>query len=659
MGSNIPQGWVPTEAPDQPVVPSGWVPTDAPAIDPNRLGVQNWAGNPVQEQEALGYEGARGASLGLVDLVAPQSVQQDVNQYSAEHPVAAVTARTAGSLVPGLLAPELLPGFGAEATTATRALANAGLGSGEGAVAGATSNERSPITGAEKGALIGGAGGLVLGGMAGNILGPVRKVVGGDNYVGNQTAALISSKLAKDAEYGSPGALAIADSLDRAASLGVPAGIVDLGGESTAGFAGDLYRSPGAPRAALGNYFTSRDADATGRLLDAIDGSVRTGGKTADEAIQDQLQARSQAAAPLYDALYQRYPVVSSDRINQFVADPLIQQGLGAGIKLQRLEALAEGRPFDPQAYTVDFNAAGDPVSKGTPNLRTLDAAKRGLDDLLSGDTYRNQYGQLTQMGNAINGVRKAYVNELDSLTGGPDGAYAQARAAWAGPSRAMELVNEGGRWMNKAPTALARETADLTPSEKDFYLLGVASNMRDRVLTQTGEGNEANRILNSPMAQQRAQALFDPDAYQALVNRVEGERQAFKSYAGVTRGPRPSGASAAGDHLGEVAAPVVLEMASQHPGIGIPYAVARYGKKLYDWANAPSPAVKAEAARVYTMPPEDQASYLRGIVGRPMPRPVLAPSLTPGIAGVFNTAPGEFFRQPAQARGGIVGYDR
>lgn len=669
---SIPQGWVATEAPGQPMVPNGWMPTEAPVVDPNRLGVQQWAGNPLEEGKALGYEAGKGSTFGLLDTVAPNSVKENAAAYAKSNPLTAGAAQFAGSLIPGAIAPEVLPGFGAEATVAQRALANSAVGGGAGAIEGMTQEPGPWQRNGIAGGITGASTGAVLGALAGNIGGPIRKIVSGgsQDYIGEKSAQLIASKIAQDAEYGSPGATQIADALDRANKLGVPLGAVDLGGENLQSFAGSLYRSPGAPRAASSGYFNQRDLGATSRLMDAIDSSMATGGKTSDEAIQDLLQQRSVAARPLYEALYQRYPVVSSDYLDNILANPesrgLIQSGLNAGKRVEGIEAAAENRPFDPNSYTLDFNEAGDPVWKGTPNLRTWDTVKRGMDQFLVGDTYRNQYGQLTIEGRAINKLRSGMVNELDRLTGGPDGAYAQARGAWSGPSRAMEMIREGGQWMSKDPGQLQRETAALTPSDNDYYLLGVANNMRNRVLTQTGQGNEANRILNSPMAKMQAQALFEPDTYQALVDRVEGERKAFQTYSNVAKGSQMAARTASDQQEQEHApgstnaliAPLVITAAEHDPWLAGGYGVYRMGKSLLNWARQPSPAVKAEAASALTQPTDQQAQYMRGIAGISQRGPRLLPAMTPGIAGYMGTVPGEFLRDqpPQQARGGIIG---
>lgn len=628
-----------------------------------------------KEMKLLGYEGARGASFGLSDLAASPKMKKEGEAFEARNPVTAMGAQIAGGLVPGFMAPETIPWMGAAATTPQRIIANAGFGAVAGGLSGAMEGEGNPYANATRGAVTGAGVGGLLGAIAGKIQPTVSRIVSGNspNYVKQQAASLIASKIAQDAQYGSPTASAMADALDRANTIGSPLGAMDLGGENLTGLAGNLYRSPGAARPAIGNYFKARDVDATGRLMDAIDNSVATGAKTSDEAIQENLAKRTVDAGPLYRALYDRYPVVSSDRLNQFLANPysraVMRDGLNQGVEQQGLAAANAGTPFDPNAYTLDFNAAGDPVWKGTPNLQTWDTVKQGLDGLLKGSDYRNDFGQLTAKGRQISQLRGNLVDELDRLTtsdpqSGSD--YALARSAWAGPSRANEMVLEGANWMKKDPGELQREVAGLNPSDRDFYLLGVANDMRKRVLTQTGEGNEANRILNSPMAKKQAAAIFQPDDYQTLVDRVENERTAFKTWSTVGKGSQAAGRHAEDTanqpgHGPGLAAPLYAEVIAHDPHIGIPFAALSYGKKLLDWARQPSPAVRTEAARVLTGSTADQAQALRGIAGMQPAVPRVTQALTSGIAG--TTLPrvpygyGDVYNKlPAQHRGGVIG---
>src|SRR5437764_11754862 len=82
------------------------------------------------------------------------------------------------------------------------------------------------------------------------------------------------------------------------------------------------------------------------------------------------MQQRSTAAAPLYQQAF-NYPVSITPKLQQFLGDPLIQQGLAQGREVQRLEGLA-----------------GNPVPLPNSIWGQLDAAKRGLDDIV--EKYRD-----------------------------------------------------------------------------------------------------------------------------------------------------------------------------------------------------------------------------------------------------------------------------
>jgi len=81
---------------------------------------------------------------------------------------------------------------------------------------------------------------------------------------------------------------------------------------------------------------------------------------------------------------------VWSPRLQQFLNDPILKSGLGRGLELERLDALAAGKPFNPTEYGVTGTAEdGSPIVSNVPNMRLLDAGKRGLDTMLTGRAYR------------------------------------------------------------------------------------------------------------------------------------------------------------------------------------------------------------------------------------------------------------------------------
>ena len=100
------------------------------------------------------------------------------------------------------------------------------------------------------------------------------------------------------------------------------------------------------------------------------------------------MQARSVAAQPRYDAAFQRQQVWSP-RLQNFLDDPVMQQGLRRGMELERIDSVTHNRPFDPTTLGVDLDQEGNVAFRTAPNMRVLDAAKRGLDFMIADERNR------------------------------------------------------------------------------------------------------------------------------------------------------------------------------------------------------------------------------------------------------------------------------
>jgi len=238
------------------------------------------------------------------------------------------------------------------------------------------------------------------------------------------------------------------------------------------------------------------------------------------------------AAKPLYEEAFApvsdpagRMYAPWDQRLQNFLDDPIIKQGMAKGIRTQQLEALADDVPFNFKEYAVKgFDDAGEIVIDGTPNLRSMDAAKRGIDEILEG--YRDKTtGKLVldDMGRAIEEVRKALVAKLDDITT-IDGrsAYAEARASWAGPAQMKDAAWKGRDFMKGDVEVTEKIFKGMSPAEQDMFKLGMRREVSQMINTDT----------------QSALTKFDPKKVD-LWNRIEaildpGEFLHFR--AGITR---------------------------------------------------------------------------------------------------------------------------
>ena len=122
--------------------------------------------------------------------------------------------------------------------------------------------------------------------------------------------------------------------------------------------------------------------------------------------------------------------------------------------------------------------------------MRLLEAAKKGLDAIIQ-DERNPITGKLTEYGRAVDMARRAFLQQIDEA----NPTYKAARAAFSGPSRSLQVLDEGHAIFNTPPDEIAATFAKLSPNDKEFYRLGVADVLRERIAKTGFGGNEARAI--------------------------------------------------------------------------------------------------------------------------------------------------------------------
>lgn len=448
----------------------------------------------------------------------------DLEAYQRAHPVASLAGQALGSLVAAPAGAVNAMRGGAEVAlpAAKSGAAMAGdllkTGATMGAVSGAGNADgglSDRLGGALEGAVIGGTLGVAVPALisgAGRTLGWAGSALGlrnADKAAENK----VLQALARDG-------VSLDELPGRFTATNKPLGLLDVGGENTLGLARTAAGTPGTARQVAADMLEGRQAGQVGRLADDIRGNV------APQGFHDEAAAliakRDADAATLYPEAMSARPVWS-ERIQQFMDDPITKGGLRQGLEIQRLEALARGEKFNPLDYAITgFNEAGDPILSGVPNMRTLNTVKKGFDNILEG--YRDSTtGRLAldERGRAVDQVRRAFLGELDNLN--PD--YAAARQAWAGPTQARDLMQRGRDFANMDAPDIAREVARMSDADREFYRIGVAQALRDRLFRDTAQPgqNAALRVSGEGLNEKLIAALGKENA-DALLSSVKAE---------------------------------------------------------------------------------------------------------------------------------------
>ena len=436
-------------------------------------------------------------------------------------------------------APSRAVSFGAnlapDAGLAARTAASAGDASAIGGVSGLSEGNgigerlENAAKGAGTGLLIGGALPVTAAAAKGVMSAPagwLKALTNPEGYANSQIARAVHESGQTPQQLG--------QAVQDANAAGQPFTLADAMGNSGQRMLSTVTRAPGEGRTAAVEFLNQRQAGQGERVGDILDESLGAGNTARQRMAQLKTQGQ-QESSPLYQEALDKQPVWN-DRMQQFFDDPITKKGLSEGVGVQRLEALATGRPFNPTDHAItSFDEAGDPVISGVPNMRTVNLIKKGWDQML--EKYRDPTtGRLAldEHGRALDAVRRSFLNEVDSL----NPKYAEARAAYAGPAQVREAVGVG---QQAATRGRAADNIDrfntMTEPQKQGFREGYAD-ARAGAIERAPQGTNVVRPLTSQKAQQELgelslhQGPTQPGQAAPMQQRLNREQTMFETRA-------------------------------------------------------------------------------------------------------------------------------
>lgn len=282
--------------------------------------------------------------------------------------------------------------------------------------------------------------------------------------------------------------------------------LADIGGKSTRSLLRTATNIPGKAQDFTVSALNRRQLAQGDRIKTIIQETFADPEKY--EAAKGRLfQLQAETSQPLYEKALAKKNIWNN-RLDMFLKDPVTQSGIKQGIRIQRLEALAENKPFNPQDFAITaFNEAGDPIIGGVPNMRTVNVIKKGLDAMLEGARHPIT-GRLTEEGRAIDGVRRAFLKEVDKVN--PD--YAVARKNYANFMQVNEAMEFGREALRMSPASVKAKVAEMTPMERIAARVGAAEAMRKAVDEVGWTNNAVLKLFNSRQKVQNLRALYRSD---------------------------------------------------------------------------------------------------------------------------------------------------
>src|SRR5215472_9884393 len=388
-------------------------------------------------------------------------------------------------------------------------------------------------------------GGLIGGGIFGGVGGLASRAVTAlgrylarefPENVMTQAVQAILRRIEREQKAGGPSATDMIKTINAASAKGRPLTLADIGGEDVQALLGYVYRKPeqSASRAITKRFLETRDKGAAARL-DAQIKQFIGGGQSSFATIKGLQEARSTAARPIWEQAMELQGVWSP-RLQEFFSNPSVRKGLQHGFEIERDEALAEGRAFEPGTWGVDLDSEGNVLLRqGVPNMRALHMAKVGLDKMV--EEQRDITGRLSVDGVRFEKLRNAYRDAIDQADG--SGLYKQARAIWAGPSASIDAVKAGKGLFQKVPDEITAEFSRIEPGNQDFYRLGVADAITERLQKVGISADEAKAIIKNDWVRRQLQPIFRSGKdFDEFIDAVTDEMRMYGTKQATLGGP-------------------------------------------------------------------------------------------------------------------------
>lgn len=286
-------------------------------------------------------------------------------------------------------------------------------------------------------------------------------------------------------------------------------------------------------QATAGNVYSRSGSNAAERAAKA---ELETARGHLDTVTQQSEAMRARLQRAIADKTANAPGAVWSPRLQQLLDQPEIKQGIRRGWNIERRRAIGEGRTFNPTEYAITgFEKNGDPIVGEVPNMALLMVAKEGLDHIIQSPAMRDQLtGRLNKNGASYAALRDGLVQELDRL----NPAYKAARNQWSGETASINALSAGNDLLGtrRFPQLedAERYYAGLTDSDKDFFKIGLATDLKNRLFR--------NRTINTEDIKRRLRPLFKSEQEaNDFIGALERERfmkQTGAKFRGIAQQP-------------------------------------------------------------------------------------------------------------------------
>ena len=399
----------------------------------------------------------------------------------------------------------------------------------------------------------------------------------------------VAEALIRDVPEPLTGANALTRAQARLLKLGPEARIADVGGPSTRNLLDVQATLPGTTATATERAIRERQVGRAGRLMEASDETLGTGGAQFMQTLENFANKRYIESRPYY-------AVVDTASI------PVDNSLIGLLKKSGDMQRDAEALYRKQTGMDIDLSALkyGEQVP-----MVVLDALKRSLYDAAQGMKKTGASNDAIATDNIRVGLEKFLIDKSPKIGG--QSAYGLAMKTYAGPSQMMDAAEIGRKVMQGDILDAQQAIKGLNPSELEAYRIGVLQALRQKTGTEAGQ-TSLLKFYKEPATQDRLKAAFGNDykAFSAAVYREE----ALKRLESAGRGSKTAGILAGQADL-DIAP---LAQTAGAAASGSPMAIVTAATNLARQTQTPE-AVRNEIGRILLSRDPQQLTQLAEIV--------------------------------------------
>jgi hypothetical protein len=330
------------------------------------------------------------------------------------------------------------------------------------------------------------------------------------------------------------------------------------------GLAGDVAAARLGPNAEAVQALIRRDEKAFGRLVRPLMRAVQKGtGRLRDTAVRtisELKQVRQIHATPLYERAYAQ-PWSNSDRLRDLLGRPSAAKAW-ARTKKVGLD--------DPDIDPAILGQGAEPSLRGWTHIVGQ----------LHRKYFQHTRGEKPDLAAARNvaSLRRAIQVELDKLSSPTgriaDSPYHQARRIWADTKQADDALEEGSKFMTRSPSEVDEIWKGLDDVERQFYKLGTARAMEQR-LAAVRDTSDATLMLRNQAFRDKVKTVFEPKEAVDFLNTVRAEAIKKNTTNTVGRGSQTEirkqvNRQLGGEEIGEAPATILAAGRKVLRGLGL-----------------------------------------------------------------------------------------